>query len=149
MAVPMLLNLGLSGISFCGTDVGGFSFDCTGELLIRWTQLGCFSPLFRNHSNMFTRDQEPWAFDGKVEGICRKYINLRYLLLPYLYDLLWQGERTGLPIMRPLFLDYQNDEETYELNDQFMVGENLLVAPVLQQGQRCRAVYKSTFQYTF
>ncbi|HEY8391586.1 MAG TPA: glycoside hydrolase family 31 protein [Capillibacterium sp.] len=141
MAVPMLLNLGLSGIAFCGTDVGGFSYDCKGELLARWMQLGAFSPLFRNHSNMFTRDQEPWAFGPAVEEICRKYINLRYMLLPYFYDLLWEGEQTGLPLLRPLFLSYQDDEETYELNDQFMVGEQLLVAPVLQQGQSCRAVY--------
>lgn len=141
MAVPMLLNLGLSGIPFCGTDVGGFSFDCNGELLARWVQLGVFTPLFRNHSNMFTRDQEPWAFGEKIEQICRKYINLRYMFLPYFYDLLWQGEKTGLPVMRPLFLHDQEDEETYELNDQFMVGDSLLVAPVLQQGQRCRAVY--------
>lgn len=141
MAVPMLLNLGLSGITFCGTDVGGFSFDCNGELLARWMQLGAFTPLFRNHSNMFTRDQEPWAFGERVEEICRKYISLRYMFLPYLYDLLWQGERNGLPVMRPLFLYDQDDEETYELNDQFMVGESLLVAPVLQQGQRCRTVY--------
>lgn len=141
MAVPMLLNLGLSGISFCGTDVGGFSFDCNGELLARWVQLGAFFPLFRNHSNMYTRDQEPWAFGAEVEEICRQYINLRYTFLPYLYDLMWEGEKTGLPLMRPLFLSYQDDEETYELNDQFMVGDCLLVAPVLQQGQRCRAVY--------
>lgn len=141
MAVPMLLNLGLSGIAFCGTDVGGFSYDCNGELLARWMQLGAFSPLFRNHSNMFTRDQEPWAFGGEVEEICRKYINLRYRFLPYFYDLMWEGEKSGLPLLRPLFLSYQDDEETYELNDQFMVGDSLLVAPVLQQGQRCRAVY--------
>lgn len=147
MAAPMLLNLGLSGIAFCGTDVGGFSFDCNGELLARWIQLGSFSPLFRNHSNMFTRDQEPWAFGAEVEGICRKYINLRYMFLPYLYDLLWQGEKTGLPVMRPLFLEDQDDEETYELNDQFMVGDRLLVAPVLQQGQRCRAVYLSAGEW--
>src|SRR5690606_3127926 len=107
----------------------------------RWMQLGAFTPLFRNHSNMFTRDQEPWAFGERVEEICRKYISLRYMFLPYLYDLLWQGERNGLPVMRPLFLYDQDDEETYELNDQFMVGESLLVAPVLQQGQRCRTVY--------
>jgi alpha-glucosidase len=141
MAVPMLLNLSLSGLSFCGTDVGGFSYDCNGELMARWIQLGIFSPLFRNHSNMHTRDQEPWAFGAEVEAICRKYINLRYQLLPYLYDLMWQGEKNGLPVLRPLFLDYQDDAETYELNDQFMVGAHLLVAPVLQQGQRRRVVY--------
>ncbi|SES68637.1 glycoside hydrolase family 31 protein [Anaerobranca gottschalkii] len=141
MSIPMLLNLGLSGFSFCGTDVGGFGFDCTGELLSRWVQVGCFTPLFRNHSAMDTRDQEPWAFDKKTEGINRKYIKLRYQLIPYLYDLMYHGEKTGLPVMRPLVLHYQQDRETYEINDQFLWGENILVAPILQQGQRARAVY--------
>ena len=65
--------------------------------MARWIQLGIFSPLFRNHSNMHTRDQEPWAFGAEVEAICRKYINLRYQLLPYLYDLMWQGEKEWSP----------------------------------------------------
>ncbi|SHJ70540.1 alpha-glucosidase [Anaerobranca californiensis DSM 14826] len=141
MSIPMLLNLGLSGFSFCGTDVGGFGFDCTGELLSRWVQVGCFTPLFRNHTAMHTRDQEPWAFDERTEEINRKYIKLRYELIPYLYDLLYHGEKTGLPVMRPLVLHYQGDRETYEINDQFLWGENFLVAPILQQGQRARSVY--------
>ncbi|SEF63969.1 alpha-glucosidase [Caloramator fervidus] len=141
MAVPMLLNLGLSGIAFCGTDVGGFQFDATPELLSRWVQLGCFMPLFRNHSCIHTRDQEPWAFDKITEDINRKYIKLRYKLLPYLYDLMYQCEKTGLPVMRPLFLHYQNDKNTYELNDEFLFGENILVSPVLEQGKNIKAVY--------
>lgn len=141
MAVPMLLNLGLSGFAFCGTDVGGFQFDCTPELLSRWVQLGCFTPLFRNHSCIHTRDQEPWAFDEKTEEINRKYIKLRYKLLPYLYDLFYQAEEKGLPIMRPLFMHYMQDNNTYELNDEFLFGENILVAPILEQGKTFRAVY--------
>ncbi len=141
MSVPMLINLGLSGMAFCGTDVGGFGFDCTGELLSRWIQVGCFTPLFRNHAAAGTRDQEPWVFDEQTEDINRKYIKLRYQWIPYLYDLMAQCEKTGMPIIRPLFLHYQNDEKTYELNDQFMVGENILVAPVVQQGQVVRSLY--------
>ncbi|WP_443110653.1 glycoside hydrolase family 31 protein [Caloramator sp. mosi_1] len=141
MAVPMLINLGLSGFAFCGTDVGGFQFDCTPELLSRWVQLGCFTPLFRNHSCVNTRDQEPWAFDEKTEEINRRYIKLRYKLLPYLYDLFYQSENKGLPIMRPLFMHYMNDKNTYELNDEFLFGENILVAPILEQGKNFRAVY--------
>lgn len=141
MAVPMLLNLGLSGFAFCGTDVGGFQFDCTPELLSRWVQVGCFTPLFRNHSCIHTRDQEPWAFDEKTEEINRRYIKLRYKMLPYLYDLFHQAENKGLPIMRPLFLHYMEDEKTYELNDEFMWGENILVAPILEQGKTFRGVY--------
>ncbi|MCX7950863.1 MAG: glycoside hydrolase family 31 protein [Clostridiales bacterium] len=141
MAVPMLLNLGLSGFAFCGTDVGGFQFDCTPELLSRWVQVGCFTPLFRNHSCIHTRDQEPWAFDEKTEEINRKYIKLRYKMLPYLYDLFYEAENTGLPIMRPLFIHYMDDEKTYELNDEFLWGENMLVAPILEQGKTFRGVY--------
>ncbi|GAA0079153.1 glycoside hydrolase family 31 protein [Clostridium sp. CTA-5] len=141
MSIPMLCNLGLSGLSFAGVDVGGFSFDCTKELLSRWVQVGCFSTLFRNHSALSTRDQEPWAFEQETLDINRKYIKLRYKLIPYLYDLLWQGETTGLPVMRPLVLHYSNDENVYEINDQFLVGENILVSPVVEQGKRVKAVY--------
>src|SRR5699024_2471172 len=73
MSVPMLMNLGLSGMSFCGTDVGGFGYDCTPELLSRWVQVGAFTPLFRNHTTIYSRDQEPWAFDKITEDINRKY----------------------------------------------------------------------------
>lgn len=141
MAVPMLMNLGLSGVAFCGTDVGGFGFDCTGELLARWVQVGCFSPLFRNHSAVYTRDQEPWTFDEDVLNIYRKYVKLRYRLLPYMYDLMWQCENSGLPVMRPLVLHYPNDSKTYEMNDEFLCGENILVAPVVEQGKTFKAVY--------
>lgn len=141
MSIPMLMNLSISGMSFCGTDVGGFSFDCTAELLSRWVQVGCFTPLFRNHSSIMTRDQEPWAFDERTEEINRKYINLRYRLIPYLYDLFWHGEESGLPVIRPLVMHYQEDECTYEMNDQFLCGENILVAPVAEQGKTARMVY--------
>jgi alpha-glucosidase len=141
MSLPMLMNLGLSGISFCGTDVGGFGFDCTAELLSRWVQVGTFTPLFRNHSSIYTRDQEPWAFDEETESISRKYIKLRYQLLPYLYDILHDGETTGLPMIRPLLLHYQDDQKTYEINDEFMCGEHILVAPVIEQGKTLRMVY--------
>ncbi|PJI09418.1 MULTISPECIES: glycoside hydrolase family 31 protein [Clostridium] len=141
MSLPMLMNLGLSGMVFCGTDVGGFGFDCTSELLSRWTQVGCFTPLFRNHSSIFTREQEPWAFDEKTEDIVRKYIKLRYKLIPYLYDFFFKEENDGLPIIRPLLLNYQNDKETYELNDEFLCGDNILVAPIVEQGKSHRMVY--------
>ena len=141
MSIPMLMNLGLSGMSFCGTDVGGFGHDCTGELLSRWVQVGAFTPLFRNHSAMGTRDQEPWAFDKETEEINKKYINLRYELIPYLYDLMWNCENTGAPIIRPLLFEYQEDKNTYEINDEFLCGDNILVAPVVEQGMRQKLVY--------
>ncbi len=141
MAVPQLCNLGLSGFAFGGTDVGGFGSDTTPELLIRWYQLGCFSPLFRNHSALGTRQQEPWCFGEAVLSIIRNYIRLRYQLLPYLYDCFYQTAGSGLPVMRPLVLDYPFDRECRERNDQFLIGENILVAPVLEQGASKRLVY--------
>lgn len=141
MAVPMLMNMGMSGVAFCGTDVGGFGFDCSKELLSRWVQIGAFTPLFRNHSAMGTRDQEPWAFDKQTEDINRKYIKLRYTLLPYLYDCMKKCEDTGIPVMKPLMLNYEDDKETYEINDQFLFGDNILVSPVLEQGKDKKMVY--------
>lgn len=141
MSLPMLMNLGLSGMAFCGTDVGGFGFDCTGELLSRWVQVGTFTPLFRNHSTIGSREQEPWAFDKTTEDINRKYIKLRYTLMPYLYDLMHNCEENGAPVMRPLLFDYQIDKKTYEINDEFMFGDNILVAPVVEQGATQRLVY--------
>lgn len=141
MSLPMLMNLGLSGFAFCGTDVGGFGFDCTPELLSRWIQVGTFTPLFRNHSSIFTRDQEPWAFDKKTEDICRKYIKLRYKLIPYFYDLFWKEQSDGLPIIRPLLVHYEKDLNTYEVNDEFLCGDSILVAPIVEQGKTSRMVY--------
>lgn len=141
MSLPMLMNLGLSGLSFSGTDVGGFGHDCTGELLSRWVQVGAFTPLFRNHSSLGTRDQEPWTFDKETEEINKKYIKLRYKILPYLYDSMWEGEKTGAPIIRPLLFNYQDDKKTYEINDEFLCGDNILVAPIVEQGSKQRLVY--------
>jgi alpha-glucosidase len=141
MAISQLCNLGLSGMSFVGTDIGGFGSDTTPELLTRWVQVGCFSPLFRNHSNKGTRDQEPWQFDDKTLDIYRKYVELRYRLLPYYYDLYVNQETDGLPILRPLVLHYEGDLQVRELNDEFLVGENLLIAPVVVQGAAKRMVY--------
>ena len=141
MSIPMLMTLGLSGVSFCGTDVGGFGHDCTGELLSRWVQVGAFTPLFRNHSAMGTRDQEPWTFDKETEEINKKYIKLRYKLIPYLYDLMKECENTGAPIIRPLLFNYQNDKNTYEINDEFLCGDSILVSPVVEQGMKQKLVY--------
>ena len=91
MAIPQLCNLGLSGFSYAGTDVGGFGADTTKELLARWVQVGCLSPFFRNHSAQGTRKQEPWQFDKELLEIYRKYVELRYHLLPYIYDCFFES----------------------------------------------------------
>ncbi len=141
MAIPQLCNLGLSGMPFVGTDIGGFGSDTTPELLARWIQVGCFSPLFRNHSAMGTREQEPWQFGREVLDIYRKYVKLRYQWIPYFYDLFYEEERTGAPIMRPLVYHYEKDQAARQCNDQFLVGSRILVAPVVNQGMRKRMVY--------
>lgn len=141
MAIPQLCNLGLSGMPFVGTDIGGFGADTTKELLIRWVEMGCFSPLFRNHSALKTKRQEPWQFDTETVEIYRKYVQLRYKLIPYLYDLFYEEECTGAPILRPLVFHYEKDGTAQTCNDEFLVGDKILVAPVVQQGMTKRMVY--------
>lgn len=141
MSIPMCLNLGISGVPFCGADIGGFAHDATGELLTRWTQLGAFLPFFRNHSALDSLRQEPWSFGEKYEKIIRSFIQLRYEWLPYLYTLFWQGATEGTPIIRPLFYEYPENEHTYEISDAFLLGENVLVAPILAPGLTYRGVY--------
>ncbi|MER2600250.1 MAG: glycoside hydrolase family 31 protein [Caldilineales bacterium] len=141
LTVAMGLSLGLSGLAFHGADVGGFMGDCTGELLARWTQLGALTPFFRNHSSLGTRAQEPWAFGAEIEAICRRAIELRYRLLPLIYTAFWQNAQTGVPITRPLVLTHQYDPRVAALDDQFMLGDDLLAAPVLEPGARGRWLY--------
>jgi len=140
-SVPMLLNLSISGVAFCGADVGGFLDNCTGELLARWTQLAAFTPFFRNHANIGSRRQEPWGFGPKVESLCRDAITLRYQMLPYLECLFAEAHRTGVPIMRPLLWHHPNDPKAVACEDQFLLGESLLVAPILRPGATARSVY--------
>ncbi len=140
-SIPMLLNLSLSGVAFCGADVGGFLDHCTGELLARWTQLAAFTPFFRNHANTDSRPQEPWAFGSAVEAYCRDAIALRYQLLPYLNCVFAEARRTGAPIMRPLLWHHPNDPACVACDSQFLLGESLLIAPILRPEARVRSVY--------
>ncbi|SEU23654.1 glycoside hydrolase family 31 protein [Paenibacillus sp. NFR01] len=141
MSMPMCMNMGLSGIAFCGADVGGFAHDSNGQLLVRWTQLGALMPYFRNHSELKSIRQEPWAFGPAIEALVKRYITLRYQWLPYLYGLFREASLTGIPLMRPLLLEYPQDVNTYNLNDQFMLGSQVLVAPVTRPDTNVRAVY--------
>ncbi len=141
MSVPQLLNLGMSGLPFVGTDIAGFGANTTPELFARWIEAGCFAPLFRNHSAKDTRRQEPWRFGEEVLSINRKYISLRYKFLPYIYDLCREESLTGVPMLRPLVMHYQDDPDTWECNDEYLVGDSILAAPVTDQGVRHRVVY--------
>ena len=141
MAIPQLCNMGMSGLVFSGTDIGGFGTNTHKELLIRWLEASVFTPLFRNHCEVGSIHQEPWCFDKETIDIYRKFVNLRYEFIPYIYDLFFEQLINGLPILRPLVMEYQNDKNTFELNDEFMVGENILVAPIVKQGASKRMVY--------
>lgn len=140
-SIPMLLNLGLSGVPFTGADIGGFHGNTQGELLVRWYQLGAFYPLMRNHSTRGSRRQEPWAFGEETEALIRAALEMRYALLPYLYTLMEEAAARGLPPLRPLFLHYPDDTETYALSDQFLFGPDLLVAPAVRPGATHRGAY--------
>jgi alpha-glucosidase len=139
--IPMFTSLGLSGEPFVGSDVGGFIGRANGELLVRSYQVGFLAPFCRNHKVIDGYDQEPWRFGKYYEDIIRKYLKLRYELLPFLYTTLEEAHRTGVPVFRPLLLNYQNDSNTYNLDDQFMIGEDLLVAPILKPDITQRLVY--------
>lgn len=141
MSLPMIMNMGLSGVSFAGADVGGFSSDTTPELLIRWTQVGAFLPYFRNHSVQDSIYQEPWAFGKDTLQSVKKYIELRYRFLPYIYTLFYEGEKTGLPVVRPLVMEYPNDPETFQCSDEFLLGSQILIAPIVRPGKTRRSVY--------
>ncbi|MCA1576226.1 MAG: glycoside hydrolase family 31 protein [Acidobacteria bacterium] len=139
--VPMFTSLGLSGEPFVGSDVGGFIGRANGELLVRSYQVGFLAPFCRNHKVIDGYDQEPWRFGKYYEDIIRKYLKLRYELLPFLYTTLEEAHRTGVPLFRPLLLNYQTDANTYNLDDQFMIGEDLLVAPIVKPDVTRRLVY--------
>jgi alpha-glucosidase len=141
MSLPQLLNMGLSGIAFCGTDIGGFFENGSPELYARWMQLGSLYPLARSNSAKGTSHNAPWAWGKQVEAICRRALELRYRLLPYLYTLFEQAARTGAPVLRPLFYHYPADPATHQLHDQALLGRDLLLAPVLRPGKVCREVY--------
>ncbi|MBG1271521.1 glycoside hydrolase family 31 protein [Nostoc sp. WHI] len=141
MSLPMLCNMGLSGVAFVGCDIGGFAGNATAELFARWMQVGMLYPLMRGHSAMSTARHEPWVFGDRVENICREYINLRYQLLPYIYTLFWEAVTTGAPILRPLLYHFPNDPKTYTLYDQVLLGASLMAAPIYRPGIEHRSVY--------
>jgi alpha-glucosidase len=141
LSIPMLANLSISGVPFVGADVGGFNDMPSGELYARWLQAAALTPFLRSHSVGWVGNKEPWAFGDKFTRINRETIELRYRFLPYLYTLFREHERTGAPIMRPLWFEFPNDKSTYLINDQYMIGSDVLVAPVVKEGMRIRGIY--------
>lgn len=132
MGQRMISSLGVCGMSFAGVDIGGFSYNPTPELMVRWNSLGVFTPMFRNHAQQGTIMREPWRWGKKNMAIIKKDIGLRYRLLPYLYSAFYQSCQTGLPVSRTLAIDYTHDQSVYDVkyHNQFLFGDGILVAPV-------------------
>ena len=139
--IPMFASLGLSGETFVGADIPGFIGRASAELLVRSYELAFLAPLCRNHAAIDNYDHEPWRFGPVYTDIIRDYLRLRYRLLPFLYTTVEEAHRTGVPLFRPLVLNFQDDRNTLNLDDAFMVGDALLAAPVLRPGVRGREVY--------
>jgi alpha-glucosidase len=135
------MGLGLSGIPFSGSDIGGCRGSTTPELYTRWMQIGALSPLARTHNARFARRQEPWRFGKDTLAIARDALRLRMRLLPYLYALFRHSEGSGAPIWRSLAYEFPFDPAAGGVDDQVMIGPSLLAAPVLESGQREREVY--------
>ena len=141
MAMPMCLNVSMSGVPFVGVDIGGFWNASNGELLVRFAQLGALLPFCRNHNATDNPAQEPWAFGEPYESAYRNAIEQRYRLLPFLYTLFHESATRGAPIIRPLYYRFPQDEQASDTQDEFLLGASLLSAPVYVPGATSRNVY--------
>lgn len=132
LGVRLVNSLGISGIPFAGYDTGGFAGEASVNLFGRWITIGAFSPYFRGHSVINSRDSEPWSYGEEVEEISRNYIKLRYKLLPYIYSSFYEANQNGMPICRSLAIDYSFDDNIYDerFQNQYLFGSSILVAPV-------------------
>jgi alpha-glucosidase len=141
LTIPMLTNLSISGVPFIGADVGGFVGSPSAELYARWLQAAALTPFLRTHAEIGSNDREPWSYGEEFERINRATIELRYRLLPYLYTLFAQNAASGAALLRPLWFAYPHDVKTYLLDDEYLLGRDLLIAPVLHPGENERRVY--------
>jgi alpha-glucosidase len=148
LSLRMVLGLSISGVPFCGADIGGFHGWCSPELFARWMQLGALYPFARTHSMWLKRPQEPWRFGARTLAVARAALELRMRLLPYLYGLFCEAEATGAPIWRPLLWHYPDDSRATAIEDQVLVGRDLLLAPVLERGATEREVYLPAGSWT-
>ncbi|GMN08228.1 glycoside hydrolase family 31 protein [Croceitalea sp. MTPC5] len=131
----------MSGYSFVGSDIGGFAEQPNGELFARWIQMGIFHPFCRVHSSGDHGDQEPWSFGDEITDIVRKYIELRYQLLPYLYTMFYRYVKEGIPMLQSLVYYDQGDTQTHFRTDEFLFGEQILVCPVQEPNAQGRRMY--------
>ncbi|SFT84579.1 alpha-glucosidase [Algoriphagus locisalis] len=150
--VRLINSLGLSGISFSGFDVGGFAGEASKSLFARWMSIGAFTPLYRAHSMINSKDAEPWAFGEEVEEISRNYLKLRYKLLPTIYSKMQESTQNGLPVSSSLAISFAQDERIYAsaFQNQYLFCDTFLVAPV-ESTKAITKVYlpESSWYYLF
>jgi len=137
LGVRLINSLGISGVPFCGYDIGGFSGVTSAELFARWLSIGVFSPFCRVHKAVNKQDSEPWSYGERVEEICKNYIQLRYTLLPYLYSLLFETSQSGMPVCRSLAIDHPFDDRVFRpiFQNQYLFGPWMLICPVKSSEQ--------------
>jgi alpha-glucosidase len=140
MSTPTLFSLGLSGFPLVADDIGGFASSSPADLLTRWFEVGAFNPIFRNHAGKGTANHEPWVNGPEHEAIRRRYIEWRYKLLPYIYTATEEATHTGIPMMRPVLLDYPESEEFYKDDRDFLFGADLFISPVVSESIDAHAV---------
>lgn len=138
--IRMLQSLNMMGFFYTGADVGGFGADSSAELVIRWMELGAFTPFYRNHSALNTRPQEPWQFDEESLNIMRDIVRLRYAFLPYTYSEYMNSVKESVPFVKPLSFVFEGDR-VKDIEDQYMYGESLMVAPVYEQNKKGRYLH--------
>ncbi|MGA2624431.1 MAG: TIM-barrel domain-containing protein [Bacteroidota bacterium] len=137
---PMMLGMGMSGLAYHNSDIGGFCCGTTTpELYVRWMQYGTFCPITRAHGT--GQPTEPWGYGAQAESLCTKFIQLRYQLLPYIYTMAYENYQTGLPLARPLFFADANDNNLTNESSSYFWGDAFLVSPVVQVGQTSKLVY--------
>ena len=135
-----LLNWQLAGMPYTACDIGGFSGNVTPELLTRWMQAGVFFPIMRAHSTLGETPHFPWRFGQDAESAIHDALNLRYQLIPYYYSLAHETHDTGIPLMRPLVMEFPNDPNCQNISDEWLMGPNLLAAPILENKSE-RTIY--------
>ncbi|MBD0266941.1 MAG: glycoside hydrolase family 31 protein, partial [Cyanobacteria bacterium Co-bin8] len=141
LTVGTVVGLGLSGVPFSGPDIGGFLGNPSAELYVRWFQMATFLAFYRTHCSIGVDPRAPWTYGEPTLSTIRYFLQLRYRLLPYLYTLAWEAAQTGHPPVRPLFWYHSDDSQLWGIEDQFYLGEALLVCPVVQDGLRSRPIH--------
>lgn len=138
--MQMMPNINMCGFIYTGADCGGFGGDATEDLVIRWSQFSMFTPLFRNHAALGTRHQEPYSFRGESVDVLKNILELRYVMVPYLYSEYMKAVLNNEMYFKPLTFEY-NDKFVKRIEDQLLLGDSLMVAPIYEQNSLGRYVY--------